>query len=60
VVSKALEILVGRNDEVSKKIYDKIYNSKKFDDLGDIIIQLQSFKYLLFVDKNINLLNGLL
>lgn len=49
-VEKVLEILQNRDDTLSMQIISEY--SKK-DDLADVILQLQSFKYLLFVEKSI-------
>lgn len=45
---KAMSILLERGDTDT---LDEIANSKKKDDLADTLIQLQSFKFLRYVDK---------
>jgi hypothetical protein len=45
---KAIDILMERGDTDT---LDEIIGSKKKDDLADTLIQLQSFKFLRFVDK---------
>jgi hypothetical protein len=47
-VEEAIKILLQRNDHDT---LDQITNRKKRDDVADVIVQLQSFKYLHFVDK---------
>jgi hypothetical protein len=49
-VDKAIEILNDRNDIQSIK---QITDYKKRDDMSDIIVQLQSYKYLMFIDKSL-------
>lgn len=49
-VDKAIEILTDRNDLDTLSL---ITSRKKADDMADVITQLQSFKYLVFVDKSI-------
>jgi hypothetical protein len=49
-VHKAMDILADREDHKSMEI---INNRKKRDDVSDVIVQLQSYKYLVFVDKSI-------
>lgn len=49
-VHKAMDILADRDD---LKSMDVINNRKKRDDVSDVIVQLQSYKYLVFVDKSI-------
>lgn len=48
-VKTSMDILLDRNDDVS---LENIQNRKKRDDVADVIVQLQSYKYLTFVDKN--------
>jgi len=50
VVGKALEILALQDDD---ETIQKITNSKKKDDLSDVICQLQSFKYIAFCTDGI-------
>jgi hypothetical protein len=45
---KALEIIMERGEAES---LEHITKSKKKDDLADVLLQLQSFKYLRFVEK---------
>ena len=49
-VQKAQSILLERDDDKHLLILN---SSKKRDDLADVICQLQSFKYLVYVDKSI-------
>ena len=49
-IEKATEILNQRGDTDTLRLFS---SSKKKDDLSDIIVQLQSFKYLYFVEKSI-------
>lgn len=49
-IKKATEILINR-DEV--EIINELKSKKKKDDLADVLCQLQSFKYLFFIDKTI-------
>jgi hypothetical protein len=49
-VSKALEILADRNDEETMLT---ITSRKKRDDVADALVQLQAYKYLIFIDKSI-------
>lgn len=49
-IKKALDILLKRNDTDTLKL---INLRKKKDDLSDVIIQLQSFKYQVFVDNQV-------
>lgn len=49
-VRKAMDILMERQD---KQTMDMIQARKKRDDVADVIVQLQSYKYLVFVDKSI-------
>ena len=49
-VQKALDILEKRGDVDSIL---QIVNTSKKDDLSDVITQLQSFKYLAYVDQSI-------
>lgn len=48
-IIKAKEIFAERKDEESLAML----NVRKADDLSDVLTQLQSFKYLMFVDKSI-------
>lgn len=48
-VSKAIDILTEREDFIS---IDIIKKQKKKDDMSDTIVQLQAYKYLVFVDKS--------
>ena len=45
---KAVDILMERGD---METLDEIVSKKKKDDLADVLIQLQSFKFLRYVDK---------
>lgn len=45
---KAIEIIMERGET---ETLDEITGKKKKDDLADVLIQLQSFKYLRFVEK---------
>jgi hypothetical protein len=45
---KVINILMERGDTDT---LDEIIGSKKKDDLADTLIQLQSFKFLRYVDK---------
>lgn len=47
-VNKAVDILSEMEDEDTAKL---IQSRKKRDDLSDVIVQLQSYKFLVFVDK---------
>lgn len=47
---KAIEILMERGET---EALDLVSKSKKKDDLADVLLQLQSFKYLRYVDKSI-------
>jgi hypothetical protein len=49
-VHKAIEILTSRGEI---DILDHMTSVKKKDDLADVLVQLQSFKYLMYIDKNI-------
>lgn len=49
-VEQALRILSARNDQ---NTLAKISSKKKRDDMGDVICQLQAFKYLAYVDRSI-------
>jgi hypothetical protein len=49
-VDKSIKILIQRNDAEFISFIDK---SKKKDDIGDVICQLQAFKYLVYVDKSL-------
>jgi hypothetical protein len=48
-VHRAIDILIDRND---KESLEKINNRKKKDDMADVIVQLQAYKYLVYIDKN--------
>jgi hypothetical protein len=48
-VNRAIDILIDRND---KETMDQITSRKKRDDMGDIIVQLQAYKFMVYVDKN--------
>lgn len=54
-VQKAIEILSCRMDvSTTEQEFEKlIVSRKKADDMSDVITQLQAFKFLTFVDKNI-------
>jgi len=45
---KAIEIIMERGET---KTLEDISGKKKKDDLADVLIQLQSFKYLRFIEK---------
>ena len=47
---KAIDILMERGD---METLDEITSKKKKDDLADVLIQLQSFKFLRYVDKSL-------
>ena len=47
-IHKAMEVLTEMDDD---SMVQKIQSRKKRDDLGDVIVQLQSYKFLCFVDK---------
>jgi hypothetical protein len=49
-VEKAVEILLERGDVES---VEELTKKRKRDDMADVLIQLQSFKFLRFVDKSI-------
>ena len=49
-VVKAKEIFVERGDKEQLEILTK---ARKADDLADVVTQLNSWKYLMFVDKSI-------
>jgi hypothetical protein len=49
-VEKAIEILMERGDMES---VDELTKKRKRDDMADVLIQLQSFKFLRYVDKSI-------
>lgn len=49
-VNQAVNILIERDDKDTLK---HINSRKKRDDLGDVITQVNAFKYLCFVDKSI-------
>ena len=49
-VNKAIEIFTSRGE---LDILDNLTSVKKKDDLADVLVQLQSFKYLMYVDKMI-------
>jgi hypothetical protein len=48
-VNKAIEILTGRAEI---EILDEMTSVRKKDDLADVLVQLQSFKYKMYVDKS--------
>jgi hypothetical protein len=50
-INKAIEILTGRAE---LDILHQMTSVKKKDDLADVLVQLQSFKYLMYVDKSIS------
>jgi hypothetical protein len=47
-VEKAIEILTSRGE---MEILNTLKTAKKRDDLADVLVQLQAFKYRLYVDK---------
>jgi len=47
-VNKAIEILTCRGE---MDILEEMTSVKKKDDLADVLVQLQSFKYLMYVNK---------
>lgn len=47
---KAIEIIMERGEA---ETLEEIVNKKKKDDLADVLIQLQSFKYLRYIEKAI-------
>jgi len=47
---KAVDILMERGD---METLDEIVSQKKKDDLADVLIQLQSFKFLRYVEQNL-------
>lgn len=49
-VNKTMEILADREDDVT---IDAITSRKKRDDVSDTIVQLQAFKFLMFVDETL-------
>lgn len=49
-VEKAIEILTERGD---METLEELTKKRKKDDLADVLIQLQSFKYLRYVDQSI-------
>lgn len=49
-VNKAMEILADRNDETTMAA---ITSRKKRDDVADTIVQLQAYKFLMFVDESL-------
>lgn len=49
-VEKAVDILMERNDMES---VDEISAKRKRDDMADVLIQLQSFKFLRYVDQSL-------
>lgn len=49
-VTKAMDILADRDDDDTLAL---ITSRKKRDDLSDTLVQLQAYKYLVFVDKSI-------
>lgn len=49
-VEKAVDILMERGD---MKTLDELTGKRKKDDLADVLIQAQSFKFLRFIDKSL-------
>ena len=49
-VDKAIEILMQRGDMTT---LDELTRKRKKDDLADVLLQLQSFKFLRYVDKSL-------
>jgi hypothetical protein len=49
-VNKAIEILTSRGE---MDILDEMTSVRKKDDLADVLVQLQSFKYLMYVSKSL-------
>jgi hypothetical protein len=49
-VNKAMEILADRGDQAT---LDDITSRKKRDDVADTIVQLQAYKFLVFIDEQI-------
>lgn len=49
-VEKAIEILMERGDMTT---LDNILGKRKRDDLADVLLQLQSFKFLRYVEKSL-------
>ncbi len=47
-VEKAVEILTNRGE---MEVLEGLTSAKKRDDLADVLTQLQSFKYRIYVDK---------
>lgn len=54
-VQKAMEIMACRMDvsETEEEFEKLVLSRRKADDMSDVIAQLQAFKFLTFVDKNI-------
>ena len=48
--AKALDIITARGDQEAIKVMQA---AKKKDDIGDVICQLQAFKYLVYVDESL-------
>jgi hypothetical protein len=48
-VNKAIEILTGRGE---MDVLEEMTSVRKKDDLADVLVQLQSFKYNMYVDKS--------
>jgi hypothetical protein len=49
-VEKAIEIFIQRGDMTT---LDELTGKRKRDDLADVLLQLQSFKFLRYVDKSL-------
>ena len=49
-VNQAVDILLDRDDN---KSLEQLSSKKKQDDYSDTIVQLQAFKYLLYVDQSL-------
>ena len=49
-VNKAIEILTCRGE---MDILENLTSVKKKDDLADVLVQLQSFKYLMYINKSL-------
>ena len=52
-VNQAIHVLMNRNDNDTLQ---EITSRKKRDDMCDVIMQLQAFKYMVFVDKDTSLI----
>ena len=50
MVEKAIEILKQRGEMTT---LDELTGKRKRDDLADVLLQLQSFKFLRYVDKSL-------